>query len=109
MAEGRQADERHTHNPVVRYFRTLPLMAGVQLICPGRLDGLGLNPVRMLFLSALLNGVLAPPLLVLVMLVGNDRRIMGDHVNTRPLNVLGWAATAVMALATLALVGVSVL
>ncbi len=67
------------------------------------LDLLGTNPVRMLFLSAVVNGVLAPPLLALVMLVGNDRRIMGRHVNGFWLNLGGFAATAVMAVAAAAL------
>jgi Mn2+/Fe2+ NRAMP family transporter len=56
----------------------------------------------MMFLSAVLNGVLAPPLLVLVMLVGNNRRIMGEHTNPFWVNVGGWTATVVMALAALA-------
>ena len=60
------------------------------------------NPIRMLFASALVNGLLAPPLLVVVMLVGGNRRIMGPHVNGPWLTVLGWAATAVMTAAALA-------
>ncbi len=57
------------------------------------------NPIRMLFYSAVLNGVLAPPLMLLVMLVGNNRKIMGKHVNGVWLNLLGWVATAAMAVA----------
>ena len=57
------------------------------------------NPVHVLFLSALLNGLLAPPLLALVMLVGGNRRIMGAHVSGPWLTTLGWVATAVMATA----------
>jgi Mn2+/Fe2+ NRAMP family transporter len=60
------------------------------------LDVLGTNPIRMLFLAAVLNGVFAPPLLALVMLVSNDARIMGEHTNGVWLNVLGWGATAVL-------------
>src|ERR671930_1452600 len=60
------------------------------------LDMLRTNPIRMLFLSAVLNGILAPPLLVLVMLVSNDAKIMGEHTNGVWLNILGWGATAVM-------------
>ena len=56
----------------------------------------GTNPIRMLFLSAVLNGLLAPPLLVLVMLVGSNKAIMGAHANGPWLNVLGWLATAIM-------------
>jgi Mn2+/Fe2+ NRAMP family transporter len=54
------------------------------------------NPIRILFLSAVLNGLLAPPLMVLVMLVGSNRKIMGKHVNGFWLTLLGWTATAVM-------------
>jgi NRAMP (natural resistance-associated macrophage protein)-like metal ion transporter len=61
------------------------------------------DAIRMLFVSAVVNGVLAPPLLVMVMLVGNNRRIMGEHANGPWLNVLGWSATALMTLAALAL------
>lgn len=66
------------------------------------LDVFNVSPIRMLFLSAVLNGVLAPPLLVLVMLVGNNRAIMGRHTNGRWLNVLGWTATALMTAAAAA-------
>jgi NRAMP (natural resistance-associated macrophage protein)-like metal ion transporter len=72
------------------------------------LDALKVNAVRLLFLSAVVNGLLAPPLLVLVMLVGGNKRIMGVHVNPRWLSALGWTATAVMAAAALAL-GISAL
>ncbi len=73
------------------------------------LHALHVNPIRMLFLSAVLNGVLAPPLLVLVMLVGNNRTIMGPHVNSPWLNALGWLATAVMTAAALAMLVTTVL
>ena len=71
------------------------------------LDALGINAIRLLFLSAVLNGVLAPPLLVLVMLVANNRAIMGPRVNSPWLNVLGWLATAMMTAAVAILVATS--
>jgi Mn2+/Fe2+ NRAMP family transporter len=58
----------------------------------------------MLFLSALVNGLVAPPLLVLVMLAANNRKIMGDQTNGLMLNVLGWATAAIMGAAGLAFV-----
>ena len=67
----------------------------------------GTNPIRMLFLSAVVNGLLAPPLLLLVMLVGNNRAIMGEHANGPWLNLLGWLATALMFLAALAFLVIS--
>ena len=60
---------------------------------------LGVNPIRALFLAALINGFLAPPMLVVIMLIANDRRIMGERVNGRWTNVVGWATTVVMFLA----------
>jgi len=49
-----------------------------------------------------LNGLLAPPLMVLVMLVGSNRKIMGRHVSGFWLTLLGWTATAVMIAAVVA-------
>jgi Mn2+/Fe2+ NRAMP family transporter len=66
------------------------------------LDVFDTNPIRMLFLSAVLNGVLAPPLLLLVMLVGNNRAIMGARTNGPWLNALGWGATLLMTAAAVA-------
>jgi Mn2+/Fe2+ NRAMP family transporter len=64
----------------------------------------GINPIRALFLAAIINGFLAPPLLVIIMLVGNNRRVMGHHVNGRWINILGWTTTVVMFAAAVALV-----
>jgi NRAMP (natural resistance-associated macrophage protein)-like metal ion transporter len=64
----------------------------------------GINPIRALFLAAVINGFLAPPLLVVIMLVANNRRVMRDRVNGRWSNILGWTTTAVMFSAAVALV-----
>lgn len=61
----------------------------------------GINPISALFWTAVINGVLAPPLLVLVMLVSGNRRIMGDRVNGRFAKTMGWAAAVVMFAAVL--------
>jgi NRAMP (natural resistance-associated macrophage protein)-like metal ion transporter len=65
---------------------------------------LGINPITALVLSAVLNGLIAGPLLVLVMLVSNNRAAMGERTNGRLLNVVGWVTTAVMSLAALGLI-----
>jgi NRAMP (natural resistance-associated macrophage protein)-like metal ion transporter len=56
----------------------------------------GINPIRALFWTAVINGLLAPPLLVLIMFVSNNRKVMGIHTNGKLTNVLGWAAAAIM-------------
>ena len=65
---------------------------------------IGINPIDALFWTAVINGFVAPPLLVLIMLVANNRKIMGDRVNGLTLNVVGWAGTLVMFAAAIGLV-----
>lgn len=67
------------------------------------LNILGLNAVRMLFWAAVVNGVLAPPLLVLVVLLSSNPKVMGKRVNPPLLRLLGWAAVFVMAAACVAM------
>jgi len=64
------------------------------------LDYAGLNAVRMLFWSAVLNGALAPPLLILLVLLTSRADVMGEHRNGAVLGWLGWACAGVMLIAT---------
>ena len=63
-----------------------------------------INPITALVWAAVLNGFLAPPLLVLVMIVSRNRNIMGKRINGPLVNVLGWSAAALMSVAAIALV-----
>jgi NRAMP (natural resistance-associated macrophage protein)-like metal ion transporter len=63
----------------------------------------GFNAVSMLFWAAVLNGVLAPPLIVIVLLLTGDPAVMGARVNPPWLAVLGWITVAVMTLASCAM------
>lgn len=58
------------------------------------------NPIRMLYWSAVINGVVAVPIMVLIMLLASRRRVMGKFPIPRVLRLLGWAATGVMCAAT---------
>jgi NRAMP (natural resistance-associated macrophage protein)-like metal ion transporter len=60
------------------------------------LDYVGLNAVKMLFYAAVLNGVLAPPLIVLVILLTSNADVMGARVSSRLLRAFGWATAAMM-------------
>jgi NRAMP (natural resistance-associated macrophage protein)-like metal ion transporter len=64
---------------------------------------IGINPIDTLFWTAVINGFVAPPLLVLIMLVANNRKIMGERTNGRALNVLGWLGATVMFAAAIGL------
>jgi len=63
----------------------------------------GFNAVKMLFWSAVLNGVLAPPLIVLVVLLTSSQTIMGERANPPILKWLGWITAAVMTAAAVAM------
>jgi NRAMP (natural resistance-associated macrophage protein)-like metal ion transporter len=67
------------------------------------LDFAGLNAVKMLFWSAVVNGVLAPPLVILVVMLSSDRKVMGERINSPTANTLGWICAAVMAIAAVAM------
>jgi len=69
------------------------------------LGGVALNftpidPVRALYWSAVVNGVLAAPLMAVMMVIAMNRRIMGRLILPRPMLVVGWLATIIMALAS---------
>ena len=64
----------------------------------------GINPIRALFWTAVINGFLAPPLLILILKISNDRKIMGERANGRILNIAGWITFAGMATAAVALI-----
>jgi NRAMP (natural resistance-associated macrophage protein)-like metal ion transporter len=68
------------------------------------LNLLGINPIAALVVTAVINGIVAPPVLALVMIVSGNARIMGARTNGRLLTIVGWLTTIVMAIAALALI-----
>ena len=62
-----------------------------------------IDPVRQLFWSAVLNGVIAVPIMAVMMLLASRRATMGEHVIGKRLRALGWLATAVMTATVLAM------
>jgi len=58
------------------------------------LNFLGFNPMRALVWSGIVQGFSTPPLLLLIMFMTNNRKIMGDKVNSGWMNALGWVTTA---------------
>jgi len=87
-------------------IREAPLFYG--LVGVGTLGGtalslLSVNPIKLLIFVAVINGVIAAPLLIIVMIVSNNRRLMGDYVNGHAANILGWVTCAVMAVASIVL------
>jgi len=62
-----------------------------------------IDPIKALFYSQVLNGLIAPFLIVLMILVTSSRKLMGDFVNGPVTRVVAWAAAAVMVLADVTL------
>ena len=75
----------------------------VAMILGLALNYLKLNVVQMLFWTAVINGVLAPPLILLTVLLTSDPKVMGPHVNSPLLRWLGWATFVAMTVAAMGL------
>jgi Mn2+/Fe2+ NRAMP family transporter len=82
------------------------------VVAAATLAGLGaaltpLDPIRMLFWTAVVNGVVAVPLMAAMMIVVASRSIMGKFAASRALMIFGWAATAMMAVVVVAMLATS--
>ena len=62
-----------------------------------------MDPVKELFWAAVLNGIIAVPIMAVMMLLGSRRAIMGNYVISARLQFLGWCATAAMAITVLSM------
>ncbi len=60
-----------------------------------------INPIMALYYSAFLNGIIALPLLIVIMVVGNDKKIMGRETHPGWVKFFGWLAVVFMAVLTL--------
>jgi len=60
-----------------------------------------ISPMKALFWSAVINGVIAVPLMAVILLLATKKSIMGDYTASRPIIWLGWIATVVMGIAAL--------
>ncbi len=79
------------------------------VLCAATLIGValefsGVDPIKALIFSAVVNGVIAVPIMAVMMLLAAKPEVMGPFVVTRRLRVLGWISTAIMAAAVVAMV-----
>jgi NRAMP (natural resistance-associated macrophage protein)-like metal ion transporter len=94
---------RGSLNDRPRVARKFYAVLAISVLLGLALNYLKLNPVKMLFYAAVINGVLAPPLIVLVTLLTSDKKVMGNRANGPLLRWLGWITAAVMAIASVAM------
>jgi NRAMP (natural resistance-associated macrophage protein)-like metal ion transporter len=64
----------------------------------------GMPLISIMFYSQVINGILLPFILIFMLLLINDRKIMGDYVNGSVMNILSWATVAVLISLSLAMV-----
>lgn len=74
----------------------LSMLAGLSM------NFIGLDPIKALIYSAVLNGCIAPVILILIVLLASKKDIMGAHANSQLMNIIGWALIGIMTLAGLA-------
>jgi len=60
-----------------------------------------INPMKALIWSAVINGIVAVPLMAVIILLASNKSVMGDYTASRPIVILGWIATAIMGVAAL--------
>jgi NRAMP (natural resistance-associated macrophage protein)-like metal ion transporter len=94
---------RGSLNQRPRRARKFYIVLGIAMTLGIALNYAGLNAIKLLFTAAVVNGVLAPPLILIVLLLTRDRQVMGDAVNSPLLACLGWLTFGVMMIAALGL------
>jgi NRAMP (natural resistance-associated macrophage protein)-like metal ion transporter len=92
-----------THVGLARPLRHAPtfygLIAGATVLGAVVVDFSSLDPIKALFWTAVINGVVAVPIMVMILLLGSRHDVMGAFVLPRGLKTVGWVATMVMAAA----------
>ena len=59
----------------------------------------GIDPIKALIYAAVFNGIVAPPILALIVLLSSNKHVMGEWKNRRSITWVGWSVVAIMALA----------
>src|SRR6185437_13096580 len=77
---------------------------GAVTVAAVAINFLGVNPIHALILAGLVQGFLAPGMIILLLLITGNHAVMGRWTNSRPVAVLGWLSAAATAAAALGLV-----
>jgi Mn2+/Fe2+ NRAMP family transporter len=80
------------------------MVIGISFLIAMELAISAVDPIKALFYSQVLDGLIAPVLIVLMLILTSSRKLMGDFVNGLPTKVFGWAAAVVMVVADVAVV-----
>ena len=95
----RRSLTRHVNNaPQFYIVLGLALLVGVQLAVSG------VDPIQALFYSQVLDGLIAPALVVMLLLLTSSHKVMGDFVNGAWTKLVGWLAVTILVVADAAMV-----
>ena len=92
-------DKKFHEAPVFYWLYTLLIVAGASILLVPQIP-----LVYVSVFSQVINGVVLPFVLVFMLLLSNDRELMGEHVNTRGYNIIAWITAVVMIVLTIAMV-----
>lgn len=74
----------------------------ISTLVGGGLNFVGIDPIKALIYSAVANGLVAPIVLVLIVLISSSKKVMGERTNHPIIAVLGWLITGIMIVAGVA-------
>ncbi|MBK7040593.1 MAG: divalent metal cation transporter [Bacteroidetes bacterium] len=76
------------------------IIIGISLVLGLTLNYVGISPIKALIYTAVLYGITAPVLIAIILHIANNKKIMGDNVNSKLSNILGFLALIIMTLAS---------
>jgi Mn2+/Fe2+ NRAMP family transporter len=76
----------------------------ISLLLGLMMNYVGISPIQALLWSAILYGITAPVLILIILNIGNNKEVMGEFTNNRKSNILGYTAFALMSIAALTLI-----
>ena len=79
------------------------LIITISTVLGALINFIGIPPFKMLYYTAILNGVIAPPIMIMLMFIANNKKVLGEHVNGKFSNIAGWLITIIMCIAALML------
>ncbi|CAN5875396.1 divalent metal cation transporter [soil metagenome] len=75
------------------------VIIAISLLLGLALNYIGISPIKALIYTAILYGITAPVLIAIILHISNNKKIMGEFVNSNTINILGFAALAIMTIA----------
>lgn len=91
-------DKRFDEAPAFYWLYTLLIVAGAGVLLIPRFP-----LIHIMVLSQVVNGIVLPFVLVFMLVLTNDRELMGEHTNSRAFNIVAWITVVVMIALTLAM------